>query len=253
MNTKANKATQFTNDKKNPFSIAFNDVLSIRQDAAKGIWIGTDGGGVSYYNKRRNNFMLFSNKTIPSPIEIAPVRSITTDKTGVIWAGTSSKGLTKIDYQNGQYKTWQFPSFNKNVSNPNRIVSLFAETENRLWCGTQGNGIIIFDPRKESVITWYHPEADAKQKIPDATAWCFFVASENEIWVGTESKGLCLFDKQKGYIGNYTTVNKSGIADAVRSIIQIDDSTLCVGFGKTGLQLFNTRSKTFFGLQSKFS
>lgn len=149
INEKEKTIRQLINDKRNPFSLGFNDVLTIKQDRNKGIWIGTDGGGVSYYNKRKNNFILFSNQTVPYNIEIAPVRSITTDKKGTIWVGTSNKGLTKINYQNGEYKTWHFPSYKKNISNPNRIVSLFADSEGVLWLGTQGNGLMILILKKK--------------------------------------------------------------------------------------------------------
>lgn len=248
---KEKKVQQFVNDKKNPFSVAFNDVLTIKQDSNKGIWMGTDGGGVSYYNKRRNNFILISEQTVSPDIEIALVRSIATDKNGTIWIGTSNKGLTRINYQNGQYKTWHFPSYRKNIYNPDRIVSLFAGKEGIVWLGTQGNGLILFDPAKERIVKWYHPEADAKLKIPDGTAWCIFPTSEEEMWIGTEASGLCLFHKQKGFINNYTPGSKiNAVSDAIRCIIQINDSTLCIGLGRTGLQFFNIKSKTFIPVKS---
>lgn len=249
---KEKKLQQFVNDKKKPFSVAFNDVLTIEQDENKGIWIGTDGGGVSYYSKRRNSFLLFNDQTVPEHIEIAMVRSIATDKNGIIWAGTSNKGLTRIDYKNGQYKTWHFPSYKKDIYNPDRIVSLFVDGKEIVWLGTQGNGLILFDSKKEKTIKWFHPEAASPLKIPDGTAWCIYPTSEEEIWIGTESSGLCLFNKQKGFIDSYISSNETnGVNDAIKSITQIDDSILCIGFGKSGLQLFNTNSKKFQALKSK--
>jgi ligand-binding sensor domain-containing protein len=254
MDLKEKKLQQFLSDKKKPFSVAFNDVLTIKQDKSNGIWIGTDGGGVSYYNKRRNNFLLLSDQTVPEDIEIAMVRSIAIGQHGVVWAGTSSKGLTRIDYQNQtpQYKTWYFPSYTKNISNPDRVVSLFVDPEGIVWLGTQGNGLILFDSKREEVVKWFHPQASHPLKIPDATAWCIYPSSSNEIWVGTESSGLSLFHQQKGFIDSYTTpFNTSGITDAIRCIEQIDDSTLCIGFAKTSIQLFNTKTKKFKFINSR--
>ncbi len=249
---KERNVQQYVNDKKNPFSVAFNDVLTIKQDTNKGIWIGTDGGGMSYYNKRRNNFILISEQTVSQDIEIALVRSIATDKNGTIWVGTTNKGLTRINYRNGQYKTWHFTSYKKNIYNPDRIVSLYVDKDGIVWLGTQGNGLILFDPAKEKIVKWFHPEAASKLKIPDGTAWCIFPAYEEEIWIGTEGSGLCLFHKQNGFINNYIPTNKTnGVSDAIRCITQIDDSTLCVGLGKTGLQFFNTKSRVFSAVKSR--
>jgi ligand-binding sensor domain-containing protein/two-component sensor histidine kinase len=243
---------QYINEKKNPYSLAFNDVLKIKQDVNKGIWIGTDGGGVSYYNKNRNNVVLFTNETVPQNVEIAMVRSIATNKKGTIWAGTSNTGLTQIDQQNNKYKTWHFPSYKKSIYNPDRIVSLLADDEGVLWLGTQGNGLILFDPVKEKIKKWFHPEAASEFKIPDGTAWCIYPKSGQEVWIGTESSGLCLFNKRSADIGSYVSNYKPRQnTDAIRCITAIDDSTLCVGFAKTGVLLFNTKTKAFLPIKSQ--
>ena len=240
---------QFTNDKRNPFSIPYNDVLSIKQDAAGGIWLGTDGGGVSYYNKDRNYFILFNNQTLPQNIDIASVRSITTDNKGNTWAGTSNNGLTFIDAQKKVFKNWRFSSFKKNISNPDRIVSLLADGE-MVWAGTQGNGLMLFDTRTEKVARWFYPGARAGQHFPDATAWCLYKSSADEVWVGTEKSGLCLF-KAGIFIAAYNPASADGAGqDAVRCIEKLSDTTLCIGFAKGGLLYFNTSSKAFSHLAS---
>ncbi|WEK17825.1 MAG: two-component regulator propeller domain-containing protein [Candidatus Pedobacter colombiensis] len=241
---------QFVNDKRNPSSIPFNDILSIKQDKDKGIWIGTDGGGLSYFNANRNNFILFNNQTVPEKVEIALVRSITTDKRGNIWAGTTNKGLTRINYQKSEYKTWELPSYQKNIYNPDRIVSLFYDKKDILWIGTQGNGLILWDSKKEQIIKRFHPGSVSKLNMPDGTVWCMYPTAGDKIWVGSGSSGLCLMDKQNGIIGQYKPGNQ-GSVDAIRAIVSVDDSTLCIAFEKTGIQLFNTITRTFYPINSR--
>lgn len=111
--------------------------------------VGTDGGGISYYNERLNNFTSFTNSNLPENIEIAQVRSIVTNKAGQIWAGTSNNGLTLLDKKKGKDMTFKFKSYNASSSNVNRIVSLFADDKGDLWVGTQGNGLLLFDTNKK--------------------------------------------------------------------------------------------------------
>eukprot|EP01132_Coremiostelium_polycephalum_P020049 gene20049-23836_t len=240
---------QFVNDKRNPSSIAFNDILSIKQDGMKGVWIGTDGGGLSYFNENRNRFILFNNQTVPENVEIALVRSITTDRKGRIWAGTTNKGLTRIDFQKYEYKTWKLPSYQKDIYNPDRIVSLFNDPKDVLWVGTQGNGLILFDTEKEKIIKWFHPDSAPGLKLPDGTIWCIYYDSGGRIWLGTGNSGLCLMNKQKGLVGQYKPGN--GNLDAIRAITSVNDSMLCIAFEKTGLLLFNNRTKVFSLFDSK--
>ncbi|GAA3979611.1 ligand-binding sensor domain-containing protein [Mucilaginibacter dorajii] len=248
VDNKAAIIKQLVNDKRNLSSLPFNDVLSIKQDANKGIWIGTDGGGVSYYNESRSNFILFNNQTVPQNVDVALVRSVTTDKNANIWAGTTNNGLTEINYREGIFKTWHFTSYKKDIYNPDRIVSLYNDQQNLLWIGTQDNGLLLFDPVKGKTIKWYHPEASANLNIPDATIWCMYPAANDNVWVGTGNAGLCLLDKQKGLVGNYVPGDNT---DAIRTIIGINDTTLGIGFEKTGIGFFNTITKTFDMPQSK--
>lgn len=239
---------QLLNDKRNLSSLPFNDVLAIKQDANNGVWIGTDGGGVSYYNESRSNFILFNNQTVPQNVDIALVRSITTDKNANIWAGTTNNGLTEINYREGIFKTWHFTSYKKDIYNPDRIVSLYNDQQNLLWIGTQGNGLLLFDPVKGKTIKWYHPEASSNLSIPDATIWCIYPAGKGNVWVGTGNNGLCLLDKQKGLVGDYMPGDN---ADAIRTIVSINDTILCIGFEKTGIRFFNTVTKAFETPKSK--
>jgi len=252
VDTKGRKLEQLVNDRRNPFSIAFNDVLSIKQDAHQGIWIGTDGGGLSYFNQSGNKFKLFTDQTVPPDVEISLVRSITTDKEGNIWVGTTNKGLTQINDKLARYKTWHFPAYRKSISNPDRIVSLFNDGAEILWVGTQGNGLILFDVNKGKVIKRLHPDASSALKIPDGTVWCLYPHRKNEVWIGTQSSGLCLVNAESGLVARY--IPGGGLhhfSDAIRAMVSINDSTLCIGFEKTGLLLFNTVRKSFYEIGSK--
>lgn len=248
VDNKLSTIKQVVNDKRNVSSLPFNDVLAIKQDANNGVWIGTDGGGLSYYNEIRSNFILFNNQTVPQNVDIALVRSITTDKNANIWAGTTNNGLTEINYREGIFKTWHFTSYKKEIYNPDRIVSLYNDQQNLLWIGTQGNGMLLFDPVKGKTIKWYHPEASANLSIPDATIWCMYPAGKDNVWVGTGNNGLCLLDKQKGLVGDYMPGDNT---DAIRTIVSINDTTLGIGFEKTGIRFFNTVTKAFDTPKSK--
>ncbi|HEY5325371.1 MAG TPA: triple tyrosine motif-containing protein, partial [Mucilaginibacter sp.] len=72
--------------------------------------------------------------------------------------------------------------------------------------------------------------------------------AENEVWIGTGSNGVCLLDKKKGLVGSYAPHDNT---DAIRAIIGINDTTLGIGFEKTGIRFFNTVTKTFDTPRSK--
>jgi ligand-binding sensor domain-containing protein/signal transduction histidine kinase len=227
-------------NKRTPFSLGYNDVLCIIQDSVGGIWIGTDGGGVSYWHNALNNFITYSNLNLPSHISIEQVRSIVTGNDGVIWAGTSNQGLVFIDPINSKFEQLHFPPFRKGSAIPERIVSLHCDDEGDIWAGTQGNGLIILDPRTKKIKQWFHPDETGILSFPDQTIWCMFPASEGEVWAGTQNAGLCLINKKRGVLKKITSVGGPFADNSVRAITPLNDQTFCIGYERKGIQLFNS-------------
>lgn len=228
----------FLEDKRKPFSLDNNDVLCIERDNKGGLWIGTDGGGVSYYNNALNNFSTYSNINLPANISIQQVRSVLTDREGNIWAGTTNQGLVFIDPVQNTYRQLHY-SYKKGTQE--RIVSLLADEEGDIWVGTQGNGLMIINARTKKREKWFHPDTTGHMKIPDHTIWCMLPFRGDTILAGTQSAGLCFINKRMGLIG----MPESKIPPLemnVRAMIRIDDSTICIGYERKGIQFFNTRT-----------
>jgi len=233
-------------DKKDPFSLSYNDVLCIKEDQHQGIWLGTDGGGVSHYDKRLNNFYLLSKTNVPQNISIEQVRAVTTDQEGGLWVGTSNSGLSYISIPQNNFQTFHLPLYRKDISNPNRIVSLLADAENDLWIGTQGNGLFVMDIKTKTIKKRFYPGATGNLDVPDHTFWCILPASPGSVWVGTRNQGLLLINKQEGVIKKYNQETDQHdqrlLQNNVRSLCFINENTLCIGFEKNGVQLLNTKS-----------
>lgn len=237
----------YVNNKKDPFSISYNDVLSIKEDKQGGIWIGTDGGGVSHYDKRLNNFAMLTGNNVPEDISIEQVRAITTDRQGGVWIGTSSTGLTFANSRNNIFETYHYPPAPNAEGNFDRVVSLYTDAQGDIWVGTQGNGLLVVDAISKKVKTRFFPDGSNGHSIPDRTIWCMLPAQNNQVWAGTRNGGLCLMDKQKGLITNYNTSGGNRtLENNVRSLTQVNDSTLGIGFEKRGVQFLNTRTGNLF-------
>lgn len=236
-------------DIRNPYSIGFQDILNIHEDSKGGIWVGTDGGGVSYYRKQFNNFRRITDQNVSSGISIEQIRAITTDADGQVWIGTSGQGLTLYQPASRTFETVRFPPLHSNIGNPDRVVSLLSDTEDNLWVGSQENGLVIRDRVTKKIARWFSLESPFKQdRIPDNTIWCMMENKAGQIWVGTRNAGLLLMDKDKGLLKTFMPSPNQPLQDenSIRSIIQINDSTLALGFEKThGVQFFHKNTGEF--------
>lgn len=232
-------------DRRNPFALGFQDVLSIYEDSKGGIWVGTDGGGISFYNELINNFGLLTDHNVPQNISIEQLRAITTDEEGNVWMGTSGNGLTFFNPKTHSFKTYHLKPFRKGISNYDRVVSLNVDSEGDLWIGTHGNGLLIMDPKTGEFKKWFTSEATSpKERIPDNTIWSFLEDGDH-MWVGTRNAGLLKMNKKTGLLAEYHRGANTTEAESVQSMIKVNDSLLALGFEKNGLSLFNIRSEKF--------
>ncbi len=234
-------------EKQNPFSLGFNDVLCIKKDANGNIWLGTDGGGISYYNKHFNNFKLINTNNVPSNIAIEQIRSIAVKNKQQVIIGTSNNGVTAADILNNTFKTLHLKPFKKGITNYDRIVSLAIDVDEDVWLGTNGNGLLIADNKLDKTKKWFTTESiEEHNRITDNTVWCMLPQKNNSYWLGTSNGGLILLNKEIGLLKNYTVKNSALKPGDIKCIVSINDSVLCLGFEKIGIQFFNTVTERFW-------
>ncbi|MCF7561725.1 response regulator [Sabulilitoribacter multivorans] len=225
-----NKTINFLENKSDPFAIHYNDILSLYEDNTGIVWLGSDGAGVSYYDRHLIKFNVLTNKQMPKSVNIDVVRSVTTNEVGEIWIGTSGKGLTYVDIEKNIYKT--FKSDNSCL-NSNRIISL-SYSDKSLWIGHQGFGLNIMEP-DEKCITF--PE------ISNHVIWKIVPISPEKSWLCTENKGLILFDKYQGIVEEYNSSNSALVTNNIMTIAFDSLNNIYIGTQDNGVFLLEGKTK----------
>jgi len=219
----------FIANKSNPYSIHYNDILSLYQDNTGTIWIGTDGAGLSYYDEHLYKFNLLTNNQIPDDASLDVVRAISVDKTGNIWIGTSGKGLTFINQEQNRYKT--YTTKNSSISS-NRVLSLL-HNNNTLLIGQQEAGLDVLDSlgnfKKVKHLSGY-------------TIWKIIKGNKNDFWLCTRNRGLLNLDSNLKIIKTYSTENSKLTTNNIRTLILDKQETIWVGTTDEGLFKLNQKS-----------
>uniref|UniRef100_A0A832G0Z5 histidine kinase n=1 Tax=Ignavibacterium album TaxID=591197 RepID=A0A832G0Z5_9BACT len=92
-------------NKDNPEAISFNDVWSIVVDKIGRIWIGTNGGGLNFFDKEKNKFLYLTSKTSSGHLKsnsilfLTQTQSKTDNEKTTLWLCTD-QGLTKLVLKN---------------------------------------------------------------------------------------------------------------------------------------------------------
>ncbi|GAA0747040.1 two-component regulator propeller domain-containing protein [Gaetbulibacter jejuensis] len=237
LNLENNTVTNFKADKNNPFAIHYNDILCLYEDATGVIWLGSDGTGASYYDAHLIKFNVLTNNQVPKNVNVDVVRSISTDVNNNLWIGTSGKGLTHINFNNNEYKTY---TINNSSIASDRIISLLYNN-NKLWIGHQGFGLNI---RTDSGDYHSFPE------ISNLTIWRIIKENDNQSWLCTERNGIILFDIDKGIVKQFNTDNSTLSTNDIKTAIKGNEHTLWIGTDDKGLYNLNLKTNEITNIKS---
>ncbi|MEO6734690.1 MAG: two-component regulator propeller domain-containing protein [Ferruginibacter sp.] len=173
----------YRHDPTNPNGLRVNHITALYESLEGTIWIGTNGGGLSYYDRSKDSIFNYKAKD-PTQIGTA-ITTINGDKEGNVWVA-SFGGLYIINPVKKEMIVENFSLLRKTVAG--MIVTYFLQDkQKRLWVGTSV-GIYLYEPAKNSITYLTHHEKDTSS-LPGKSINNIVEDGNGNIWVGTD-RGL---------------------------------------------------------------
>src|SRR5690606_33345033 len=124
-----------------------NTVIAIAEDLNKNLWIGTFGGGLIRYDKRKGESKHFFNDPLnQNSLGDNDVLSLSVDRSGILWAGSHlGAGITIIRLNNSKFNLIKHSPGKPNSLNDNVVWSIYKDKENIIWVGTYKGGLNRID------------------------------------------------------------------------------------------------------------
>lgn len=218
--------------------LVHNRSMCIYEDAAGGIWIGTEGG-ISYYDGKAlpNSQLKFRNFTIKEGLTSNNVNAIMEDVTGKIWVGTRGSLSIYNPSANQDSGVVSFTELtNDEGSTFENIWSILEDKKGNIWLGGQ-NGLWRYDGftftnfTKISVMSVYE---DKKGNI-------WFAHGPN----GNQKSGLSYFN-QKSLLSNHPKTTEISLGTGMFFGIT-EDKEGCIWVGNLeGVYRYNGKSVSCF-------
>jgi ligand-binding sensor domain-containing protein/two-component sensor histidine kinase len=137
--------TSYINNPTQKNSISNNNVFDIKEDQEGNLWVSTYGGGLNYFDSRRQQFRHFES-------ENNLLEGLETDSQGNVWA-ISNGSLLKFDPRNSTFTYFELPDVEKTGG-----VRGYIYKDDKGVMYVAGSGYFIpFDPDK-LVIQQQRPE-----------------------------------------------------------------------------------------------
>ncbi len=146
-------------------------IMSIYEDEAGGLWVGTDGAGLfckeadgKVVNYSRSNSALTNNA----------VMAVSGDKRGTIWAGTYLGGLFCVDKEQGISR---FPDSDGIGTERIRMLR-YDQVRDYMYVGTYGAGLVVIDAARRKIIG---------RISSDNVLWvsALHLDAEGTLWIGS--------------------------------------------------------------------
>lgn len=207
-------------------SLRANEVLSLHEDKAGNLWIGTGGGGLSLYNRQQNTFehFTFNNTGLTGN---AVIKSICSDYRGRLWLASYEK-LYVLDPASRTVSEILLPDGN---GHPVKTVveCVFEDSQHRIWIGTY-DGLFRYIAETNSFRRFLHQPGDPSS-IGDNHVRTITEDKSGTIWAGTIN-GLSKLQPDEQHFITYRHIpgNKSSLSDnGVNCIIADNEGLLWVG------------------------
>ncbi len=228
-------------------SLPFSSIWSIIEDSSQNLWIGSESGTFSKFNRETDSFTHYKIKTENkngSPIR--EIFSMCEDDSGFLWLGTFGNGIFRFDRKNKSFISYiNDPENPKNLSS-NIILTIYPDNSGILWIGTLGGGLNRLNPGDNSIICYKNNKNDI-YSLSENNVFTVCEDRNNVLWIGTEG-GLNKFNRKTEKFTRYNIdyKDKYGISgNRIRSILEDDSGDFWIGSYDGGISKFSRESGTY--------
>jgi len=225
-----------------------NIIRSILEDSNGDLWITTIAfDGIYLFDKETATFYHYlHDASDPHSLSNNFIISSFIDSTGVLWLGTNTGGLNKLDLY-----AKKFITVTHNPADPNTLSAMitrafYEDKEGQLWVGVIEGGLNRFDPNTRQVKHYFSNQRDPTS-LSDNTVFSLYGDRFGELWVGT-ANGLNRFDRaNESFIHYHPNSNDpTSLSNGeVRAIFQDRAGTLWIGTNDGGLNRYNRAEHNF--------
>lgn len=235
-------------------SLTQNSIYDLFIDTSDGLWVGTWGGGISYYNEKSNNFLTYKEGFNKENLNYNVVSSFLEDDLKNLWIGTEGGGINILDTKQNSFSFLKHNPSNINSISSNNVKALLKDHKNNIWVGTHGGGLnqIIKTNKKQKIIRY--------NNLNDNKITTLFEDDNKNIWIGTNEGGLN-FLNTKTQKSKVFKSNKFEIGNFIYHIIKQEHNHIYVasdqGLTKINIQTqesskinYRTDNESSFGIKT---
>ncbi len=216
-------------------------INSFEEDADGNIWLASDHGGISIFNKNAELVTyLRNNPADDNSLASNGVYTLSSDRDGNVWIGYTKNGLS---IYRGQNKTWSMSHIRLLHDNnlPDDINTTCEDNRGNIWLGTDSHGLACVNPRTGSEVLYNVSNSALKSNVITA----IHCDAAGRIWIGTFYGGLSCIENGVMRTYSYTECGEGLSSDNIWSIDSDKTGKIWLGTLGGGIQMLDPLTDEF--------
>ncbi|MEP7144470.1 MAG: two-component regulator propeller domain-containing protein, partial [Ferruginibacter sp.] len=220
-------------------SLLANEILSIHEDKKGNLWIGTSGGSLSLYDRKKDHFSHYPSVGAPNTIRNNVIRAVSSDFNGNIWIAHFD-GIDILDPQTKIVTPVPFIRKDASTSPASHGMCFFEDSRKQMWFGTT-QGLYQYNSSTKSFTLFSHRKADSSS-LSGNIVNAITEDKKGTIWIGTK-EGLSAISPNTNSIKNFRHNDKAPTTLSTSDInaVVVDGDNLWIGT-TDGLNIMNTKT-----------
>jgi len=179
-------------------SLRANEILALYEDPGGNLWVGSSGGAISQYDRRRDKFINYPAGSGGNGfLSNAVVRSICGDHDGKIWMAQFESPYV-LDPTTGRISKVDLTLYDHGGPAKMSLYCVFEDSRHRMWVGAD-KGLFLYQKATHSFFQYRHDSLDRSSLLSDNVK-ALAEDQAGHLWVGTQD-GLCMMrPDEKGFV-----------------------------------------------------
>jgi signal transduction histidine kinase/DNA-binding response OmpR family regulator/ligand-binding sensor domain-containing protein len=205
------------------------------------VWVGTSSDGIESRDATSGTLIsrFTHDASVPESIPSSRISSLHTDRSGIVWIGTTGSGLARYSPADSAFRLLRYSPVRPGGLTNGEVECVFESSDGFLWVGTHDTGTDVFDSSRR--VKGHRPGPDDGRSIDKARVGAITETPDGAIWMGT-SGALNRLDRKTGRIERFAAEAFGKTTGRITTLVPTPDGQGIWTGSTSGLAFFDTRT-----------